>query len=420
MMARSWQASWRPFGVVAALLAASVGAEGVAQSAEDPAFLVRDLTHQTPERSGPGYAGCGETSRDRLVARSLAQLGQTAVPAIEQALESIEHDGEKSRFSRGAFWVLASYAKIEGAAGEARLRRMAFERKLAFLTDDIDPAIALAQSITSHVSESQTLGNFVDCTRSREPRHALDQFVLAWERGDRRWFEASLGPHAKAAFKELLKGRSWAKMRIRFWKNRPVRGVALGYQFNNAGVWGEPWETLEADRQYAPVSFDPRSPRIETSFKTDSGRDCGTAWVELVPRALADSVGEAAYLVDNADLSDLLRTITSCVTPAKSAGSLGATIGINTGMFASYDPTEVVSQIASTILEELGHAYNLVPGSGGSQVVYDGSGAQPVQTPTEPESPSTHEANPEAKTGTETSNPGAETRDGDLKNPESK
>jgi RHS repeat-associated protein len=47
----------------------------------------------------------------------------------------------------------------------------------------------------------------------------------------------------------------------------------------------------------------------------------------------------------------------------------GASIAINTGAYSQYDP---VASVADTIIEELGHAYNLTLGSGGSSIVYDG------------------------------------------------
>jgi hypothetical protein len=310
------KAKRRHTAFLAALLAASAGANVPGQSAEQPTELIKELTHQTPERANPGYVGCGEDTSDRLVARRLAQMRQAAVPALEEALASIERGGQRSPFARGAFWVLASYAKIEGPAGDSRLRRMAADPKLAFLSLGLDSAIALEQSITSHVSESQTLANVLDCIRPQEPRDAVNQLILAWERGDRRWFEASLGPQAKDSLKALLKGKTWGKMRAELWSNRPSGSVALGYRFNGAGRWGEPRETLDIDREYPLGNIGPQNPRIETLFKTSSGGDCGKVWVEFVLPPTGEWGPELAYLVDNSDLSGLLRTITSCATPS--------------------------------------------------------------------------------------------------------
>lgn len=274
----------------------------------DPRELIKDLTHQTSARSSPSFIGCGEVTRDRLVARSLAQVGQAAIQPIEDAMDSLEQDGQRSRFARGAGWVLGAYAKIAGPLSDPRLQRMALEPKLAFMVLDIDISIAVEQSITSHVSSSQMLTNIFDCIRWPEPRHALDQLILAWERGDRRWMEATLGPNAKGALRALLKGRTWAGMREGIWRNHSST-VGVGYRFNNVGRWAEPWETFAAEKEYGPINLDSHRPRIETQFKTSRGTDCGQVWVQFVELGQGH---EPAYLVDNADLKELLRTIAVC------------------------------------------------------------------------------------------------------------
>lgn len=53
----------------------------------------------------------------------------------------------------------------------------------------------------------------------------------------------------------------------------------------------------------------------------------------------------------------------------------GADISINSASAAALgaiDPKQAITAFAETFVEELGHAYNFVPGSGGSSVVYDG------------------------------------------------
>jgi hypothetical protein len=156
------------------------------------------------------------------------------------------------------------------------------------------------------------LAEVVDCSRSREPRNALDQLILAWERGDRRWFEATLGQRARGALRTLLKRRSWPKMRTEIWRIRPGERVAVGYRFKEAGRWGEPRETLETG--FAVSDLDQTSPKIETLFKTSNGRDCGKHRVEFVRPLPGKWEPPLAYLVDDPDLDDLLRTITRCAT----------------------------------------------------------------------------------------------------------
>jgi hypothetical protein len=289
----------------------AVGASAQATSAE-AAGLIRDLTHQTAEMASPAFFGCGEIVQDRLVARSLAQIGRSAVRPLEEALDSIKEGGDRSRFPRGAGWLLLVYAKIGGQAAESRLETMALDPKLDFLGLDIDNAIALAQSNTSHVSGSRVLTTVVDCTRSLEPRHALDQMILAWERGNRSWFEASLGPRGKDALRKLLRGRTWGTLRATLWKGPVPRAVAVGYRFTDAGRWAEPWETLETDSEYGPVALDPRAPRIATVFRTSDGKDCGTLGIEFAEVASAKFAPPLPYLVNNSDLEALLRQITVC------------------------------------------------------------------------------------------------------------
>jgi hypothetical protein len=48
----------------------------------------------------------------------------------------------------------------------------------------------------------------------------------------------------------------------------------------------------------------------------------------------------------------------------------GAAITINTNSSTSFGQG-YVPEVAATILHELGHAYNLTPGSGGSSIAYD-------------------------------------------------
>jgi hypothetical protein len=88
--------------------------------------------------------------------------------------------------------------------------------------------------------------------------------------------------------------------------------MAVGYRFEAAGRWGEPWETLDADPEYRPVSLDARAPRIDTAFKTADGRDCGKYEVEFAEAAAVSPAPPLHYLVDNSNISGLLSTITAC------------------------------------------------------------------------------------------------------------
>jgi RHS repeat-associated protein len=50
---------------------------------------------------------------------------------------------------------------------------------------------------------------------------------------------------------------------------------------------------------------------------------------------------------------------------------MGAAITINESATGAYDPSGVVPEFAEAVIEELGHAYNYTPGSGGSSIQYD-------------------------------------------------
>jgi hypothetical protein len=50
----------------------------------------------------------------------------------------------------------------------------------------------------------------------------------------------------------------------------------------------------------------------------------------------------------------------------------GAAIIFNLGGFEGFPDPNAIREGAVTLIHELGHAYNLLPGSGGSDFVYDG------------------------------------------------
>ena len=93
---------------------------------------------------------------------------------------------------------------------------------------------------------------------------------------------------------------------------------------------------------------------------TNSGSfNSGTSEIRLFALNLG-SVGVDGVTLPNLSLSTF--------------GALGADIFINTGVFSLYDDggSGSVTNAAATILHELGHAYNLATGLGGSKIVLDG------------------------------------------------
>ena len=281
-----------------------------------PEELIRYLTHQTEERRKPHVFSCGQDVDDRIIARSLAEMEERAVRPLEDALDSIQQHGEKSPFGgEGSEWVLVAYAKVKGPASDARLQRMSRDRKLRLLIFGLDSAIALEQSITSHVSSARYLDRSWDCFHPSEPRVALDLLVLAWMRGDRHRFEEALGPRAKRSLGALLGVSTWGELWNRYWIRPPGRHSAVGYKFVNAAKWGEPWVTLETEPQYRNVVVNAQDPGLETEFKTRSGKDCGTMVIQFAAAKMEGNVVPfPPVLVDSPDLPNLLRTISACAT----------------------------------------------------------------------------------------------------------
>jgi len=281
-------------------------------SSED---LIGFLTYQSgrPGRALvlAGISGCGHFQENRAAAKSLVRLGDSAIPQVERALDSLENTGEGSEYVLGAEWLLDAYAEIGGPAAFVRLRKMASNPNLAFIRLRLDGAIALSLSLTSYVSGSQVPSRIFRCSRRGEPRDALDQLILAWERDDCRWLQGSLGPRASAALDSLLRGRTWADLRADLWHGAPGGDVAVGYRFDASDWWSRPEDTLGKEREYVALAH-PESPDFETRFRDASGGDCGKHRVKFLKTPMGAGPGDLMYVVDNSDLEELLRLISSC------------------------------------------------------------------------------------------------------------
>ena len=297
------------FGLLAMSISTSAAEE------KSPSELIRFLTYQS-DRPGKettllGLRSCGTTPPDLAATRSLVEFGVSAIPDLERALSSIEKRGERSEFAFNGGWLLLAYAKINGPAAYPRLQRMIDNPKFAFLEIDLDRAVALSLAITSYVSGSLVPVRILHCSRGEEPRDALDQLILAWERNDRPWLEASLGPSAKAALSSLLESKAWGSLRNKLWRGTSDHRVGVGYRFETSGPWAEPEETLEWEKsQDAPsgTAF-----QFDARLKNRFGTDCGRQRVRFL-KAPAGNGGTLGYLVDNVDLGELLRSIASCAT----------------------------------------------------------------------------------------------------------
>lgn len=118
------------------------------------AAIIADLLNHQPGFNGGSFS-CGwgypEALESRKVADSLAKLGDSAVPDIERALDSIEQEGERSRFAPIASWLAYSYVKIKGPSAYPRLRTMIGDSKLDFLQYALSNCLSAAFGLTSYV-----------------------------------------------------------------------------------------------------------------------------------------------------------------------------------------------------------------------------------------------------------------------------
>ena len=262
-----------------------------------------------------GLSSCSDRTDDRIAARSLVKLGKAAVPAIEQALDSIVGSGQWSAFTPNAGWLLLAYAKIEGPRAYPRLRAMISDPKLTNIGLNFDAAAALSLGLTSYVTVSRLPIRSFHCRRGAEPRDALDQLILGWERNDRQWLEASLGPNAKAALELMLKNRTWTAMRADLLRSKVDDALAIGYQFEGSGRWATPEETLEESEEdgNSTLGAAGREVNLQTVFIDRTGAICGKRRVRFVLRNGSGSESPN-YSIDNSDLVDLLRSLGACFT----------------------------------------------------------------------------------------------------------
>jgi hypothetical protein len=290
---------------------------GHAQVDTTPFDLVARLA-KTPGGDDELFFGvCNGTANDQqyvTAARSLLSLGAAAIPAIERAVDELSKEGSASRFASNANLLLFTYAQLEHGRGYQRESTVLGGSNLAFLQDAVNSSIAVSLGLTAYVSFREWTniprGPVAVICGPPEPRYALSQLVLAWEGNNRLAFEATLGPSAKSALQVLLAGRRWEEMREDFWRSLPSR-VALGYRFERRQRWSRPLTPLSTtwDTEDEP-QHDTSNPEIETSFVSESGRECAKRRVRFV---VAGDV-PPRYLMDSADVAGLLRDISFCLT----------------------------------------------------------------------------------------------------------
>jgi hypothetical protein len=182
--------------------------------------------------------------------------------------------------------------------------------KLDSLHISLDRAIALSLGLTSYVSSGREAGQMIICRR-KEPKDALDEFLLALVRGDRSELESSLGPEARTALDRLLEGKSWEAVYQELWPALPRGQSGVGYRFDIRGRWSEPEETLEQNRDDGDDPLTEPEVALDSQFTTSTGKNCAKY---LGGFKKVSQFGRARYLVDNTNLKDLISSIGVCFT----------------------------------------------------------------------------------------------------------
>jgi hypothetical protein len=283
-----------------------------------PSALIRSLSKERPKgRPIIAIFRCGlidGTLWERRTAGDLVQLGRTALPALERALDSVEKKGWQSDLYENAHWLFFAYARVLGPAAAPRLLRMRKNPKLAEMRRSIDDALALSFRLTSYVSGAGGPSPSLGC-RGEQPRDALDQLVESLERGDLTGLQKVLGPEARAALGHDLVSRSWETLRRKSWHLQPGVDYALGYRFEIEGRWSEPEETLEQPREEyrGPLVAADRF-SLETQFTNSAGKGCGRHEVDFLTTKTPPSLIQEIYRINNTDIEDLLRSIAACAS----------------------------------------------------------------------------------------------------------
>ena len=239
-------------------------------------------------------------------------LGPASIPDLDSALDLTERQGEETPWN--SRWLLFAYAKIRGPKAYERLRTMAGNPRLRFLSADLDNSLALALGLTSYASASRVAQHLFGF--EVEPRYQLDAMILAWMHGNRTEMDEELGPNARSSLKSLLTKRSWADLEHQIWHGAAPSDAAIGYRFEIPGDWSQPEETLDQGlqdrRRHVILDEFPAEPKLATQFVDKTGNNCMKREIRFV-QAPAEPRGVVMkYVVDDSDMEGLLRTISEC------------------------------------------------------------------------------------------------------------
>lgn len=295
-------------------LISSQPAPAQAQS-RPPSELIAVIIHREGAHNGKYAFTCGITQSDReamAAGESLTKLGDPAASAIKETLDSMIRDGNQDDLIASGGLLLFAYATIRGPGAFPLESSMLRNPQLAFFETAVDSSTAISLGLTSYISfyhwTKHPTGPVLICGGG-EPRHALDQLVLAWESNDRQLLEEALGPDSKATLSRRLTSQNWEEFRARRWRG-PSEGIAVGYRFVNAPVrWSLPALTFADRGDTSKFPFpDTKYPELDTEFTSESGKVCG----EYRVRFSRAGSGLPRFLVNDTNIEGILSVISSC------------------------------------------------------------------------------------------------------------
>ena len=279
------------------------------------------LLDRLSQRSNPsGRVSCGIEKRNRLSASLMADRGEDSLPFLETALLDLESAGTRSQYFMNASWVFMTLAKIQGPSSLVRLRRLM--NTTQYHQGSLDAAAALALGITSYISVSSRPIPGGTCTKFGEPRFTLSRIALGCQRFDRAIIESALGDKGKTALKSLLRGKSLEDVIGK--KIKLDAQAAIGIKLIAPDEWSEPIEPLKSPKvleQPFETSLETQLPSVfsdgsrvflRTLLSDRWGRPCTTISVELSENPLYSVQSPLKYLVDNANLEEIVVHLVSC------------------------------------------------------------------------------------------------------------
>jgi hypothetical protein len=265
-----------------------------------PSQLVKFVTYQNRSEVFDATLNCvatGPAKRDQEAIERLVSLGEQSVPALEEEFGAISKKGDSARHSPNTALLLYAYARIGGTRAFPLLRDMELSQHFSFATVPLDGAIAVAMGLTSYLSIAHPSLRVLVACQGQQPRNALDQMIVAWERGDPLWFETSLGETAARAV-AVKDDDEWQAFRRTFWRDAP--NAAIGYKFQVPGSLTEPSPNEEGKLD------------VDTAFYDRNGRNCGNMMIKFIQGAPSKPPGYLRYVVDNPNIADVLRLISAC------------------------------------------------------------------------------------------------------------